>query len=165
MKQKTRACRLYVMCGAPGSGKSTWAKKHLFDPNIVQYISRDEIRFSLLGPNDKYFSKEREVWEVFMNQIQEAVNKKNMDVIIDASHLDKWSRRKLTNALDDALTESWELYYIAMDTSYEECCRRNDNRTGRANVPHDVIKEMYDKMTYPRMNEHHNIKGVWIVRE
>lgn len=162
---QTRACRLYVMVGAPGSGKSTWAKKHLLDPNTTKYISRDEVRFSLLGPNDGYFSKEKEVWKVFMDLVQHAVNKENMDVIIDASHLDKWSRRKLTNALDDALTRPWEIYYVVMDTSYEECCRRNDNRTGRANVPHDVIKEMEDKMTYPRMNEHHNIKGVWIVRE
>ena len=165
MKQETRACRLYVMVGAPGSGKSTWAKKHLLDPNTMKYISRDEIRFSLLGPDDEYFSKEREVWKVFMNKVQEAVNDEGLDVIIDASHLDKWSRRKLTNSLDDALSRPWELYYVVMDTSYEECCIRNDQRTGRANVPHDVIEEMYDKMTYPRWNEHQNIKGVWIVKE
>jgi predicted kinase len=100
-----------------------------------------------------------------MDLVQYAVNKENTDVIIDASHLDKWSRRKLTNALDDALARPWEIYYVVMDTPYEECCHRNDNRTGRANVPHDIIKEMKDKMTYPKMSEHHNIKGVWIVRE
>lgn len=132
---------------------------------LTKYISRDEVRFSLLGPGDGYFSKEKEVWKVFMDRVQYAVNKEDMDVIIDASHLDKWSRRKLTNALDDALTRPREIYYVAMDTPYEECCRRNDNRTGRANVPYDVIKEMYDKMTYPKMSEHHNIKGVWIIKE
>ena len=36
--------RLYVMVGCPGSGKSTWAKKHL--PNTY-YVSRDEVRFSI----------------------------------------------------------------------------------------------------------------------
>lgn len=165
MKPEIPVCRLYVMVGVPGSGKSTWAKKHLLDPNTTKYISRDEIRFSLLGPEDEYFSKEREVWKVFMDKVQTAINDEGMNVIIDASHINKWSRRKLTNALDDALTRSWEIYYVVMDTSYAECCRRNDNRTGRANVPHDAIKEMDDKMTYPKMSEHPHIKGVWIVRE
>ena len=165
MNPQTHACRLYVMCGPAGSGKSTWYVKHLLgDPNIF-YVSRDEVRLSLLDEKDHYFSKEKEVFQRFIDEIQDGVNLWGYDLVIDATHLDKWSRRKLTNALDDALTRPWEIYYIVMDTPYEECCRRNDNRTGRANVPHDVIKEMCDKMTYPRMNEHPNIKGVWIVRE
>lgn len=150
------------MVGAPGSGKSTWAKKHLINEH-TKYISRDEVRFSLLGPDDDYFSKEKEVWKVFMDLVQHAVNEEGVDVVIDASHLDKWSRRKLTNALDDALTRPWEIYYVVMDTPYEECCHRNDNRTGRANVPHEIIAEMFKKCTTPRMSEHHNIKGVWII--
>lgn len=166
MKPQTRACRLYVMCGPAGSGKSTWAKEHLIhnDRNTA-YISRDEVRMSLITDNDHYFSKEKEVFKKFIDLIQNAVNELHQDVVVDATHLDVWSRRKLTNALDDALTEPWEIYYIVMDTSYEECCRRNDNRTGRANVPHDVIYEMYEKMTYPRKSEHLNIRGVWIINE
>lgn len=164
MKPQTHVCRLYVMCGPAGSGKSTWAKKHL-DNLYTEYISRDEVRMSLITDNDHYFSKEKEVFREFINRIQRAINDEGIDVIVDATHLDVWSRRKLTNALDDALTRPWEIYYIVMDTPYEECCRRNDNRTGRANVPHNVIKEMCDKMTYPKMSEHPNIKGIWIVKE
>lgn len=165
--QQTRACRLYVMCGPAGSGKSTWAKKHLMrvENKHVVYISRDEVRMSMITDQDHYFSKERAVFNEFINRIQYAAVNCDCDVIVDATHLDKYSRRKLTNALDDALVRPWEIYYIVMDTPYEECCRRNDNRTGRANVPHDVIKEMCDKMTYPQMSEHPNIKGIWIVKE
>lgn len=163
--QQTRACRLYVMCGPAGSGKSTWYVKHLLgDPNTF-YVSRDEVRLFLLDEKDHYFSKEKEVFKQFIDAIQDGVNLWGYDLVVDATHLDKYSRRKLTNALDDALTRPWEIYYIVMDTPYEECCRRNDNRTGRANVPHDVIKEMCDKMTYPQMSEHPNIKGIWIVKE
>lgn len=150
------------MVGAPGSGKSTFAKKHLVDSNTV-YISRDEVRFSLLGPNDGYFSKEKEVWREFMNRVKHAVDEEGNDVVIDASHLDKWSRRKLTNSLDKELTHPWEIFYVVMGTPYEECLRRNDLRTGRENVPHYAIKEMFDKMTYPQSSEHPNIKGVWVV--
>ena len=161
---QTRACRLYVMCGPAGSGKSTWAKEHLVG-EYTTYISRDEVRMSMITDKDHYFSKEREVFKEFINRIQYAVNKCGNDVVVDATHLDKFSRRKLTNALDDALVEPWEIIYVVMDTSYEECCRRNDNRSGRANVPHDVIWEMYEKMTCPRVGEHLNVKGVWLIKE
>ena len=66
---------LYVMCGVPGSGKSTFIKNHLFDfvesEDYVVVVSRDDIRFSLLNTDeaiseDKYFSKEDEVWEKYI---------------------------------------------------------------------------------------------------
>ena len=53
---------LILMMGIPGSGKSTWVKNHMKSDDI--YISRDEIRFSLLQPGDEYFSKEKEVWRI-----------------------------------------------------------------------------------------------------
>ena len=152
------------MCGPAGSGKSTWAKKH-FDNLYTEYISRDAVRMSLITDQDHYFSKEREVFREFINRIQNAVNNEGVDVIVDATHLDKYSRRKLTNALDDALARPWEIYYVVMYTDYYECLRRNDQRTGRAKVPHEVIAEMFEKCTTPRMSEHHNIKGVWRVEE
>ena len=161
---RTSVCRLYVMCGPAGSGKSTWAKKNLVSENTV-YISRDEVRMSLITDQDHYFSKERAVFKEFIDRIQHAVNDCEKNVVVDATHLDKHSRRKLTNALDDALANPWEIIYVVMETSYEECCRRNSNRTGRANVPNDVIWEMYEKMTYPRLGEHLNIKGVWLIKE
>lgn len=151
------------MVGAPGSGKSTFARKHF--PN-AKYISRDEIRFSILAPDEDYFSKEDVTWRMFTNAIFSAVEQYEYEeVVIDASHLNVFSRRKLAKALSGMLMTPWEVYYIYMDTPYEVCCQRNDLRTGRANVPHEVIKEMYNKMTIPQFDEHKNIKGVWIVRE
>lgn len=44
---------LILMCGVPGSGKSTWAKQHLKPSDV--YISRDEIRFSLVAENGRIF--------------------------------------------------------------------------------------------------------------
>ena len=40
---------LVLMMGLPGAGKSTWAKTSMGDNDI--YISRDEIRFSLVDEN------------------------------------------------------------------------------------------------------------------
>ena len=50
---------LWLMCGAPGSGKSWFAKNILKTDDTWQYISRDEIRFSLIKEGEDYFGKEK----------------------------------------------------------------------------------------------------------
>ena len=40
--------KFIMMCGLPGSGKSTYAKKHFVGENI-EYLSSDELREELLG--------------------------------------------------------------------------------------------------------------------
>ena len=49
--------KLFLMMGAPGSGKSYWATHHLSERD--KYISRDEIRFSFLEENDAYLQKKQ----------------------------------------------------------------------------------------------------------
>ena len=41
---------LYMLCGPSGAGKSTWARKFIEDhaENDIRYVSRDEIRFSII---------------------------------------------------------------------------------------------------------------------
>lgn len=56
--------KIYLLCGIPGSGKSTWAKNHLDDNSI--WISRDLIRFSMVSEEEEYFSKEKEVFKEFI---------------------------------------------------------------------------------------------------
>jgi len=50
---------VYIMCGCPGSGKTTWLKDHVKPGSAI--ISRDAIRFSLLKEGEDYFSHEEEV--------------------------------------------------------------------------------------------------------
>ena len=87
------------MMGIPGSGKSTFIKKRrdIFNNPIV--ISRDKIRFSLLEEGDEYFSKEDEVLEEFTKQIVESLSRPIGDTIVDATHLNGGSRRKILNLI------------------------------------------------------------------
>ena len=62
---------LYLMIGVPGSGKSTYAKNILKYGDI--YISRDEIRYSLLTEEDDYFAKENEVIKTFIDNIDKSL--------------------------------------------------------------------------------------------
>ena len=59
--------KLMVMVGIPGSGKSTFAKHYSEDANNmpIVWISRDEVRYSLISEKDEYFAKEKDVFKVF----------------------------------------------------------------------------------------------------
>lgn len=87
---------LFILCGVPGSGKSTWASKQFGEENVV---SRDKIRFSFLDNESDYFDKETFVWEEFIREIQNRLNGNEEIVVADATHINKRSRNKLLNAL------------------------------------------------------------------
>ena len=50
---------LMIMIGVPGAGKSTWCKENIKSP-MQKYVSRDEIRFSLLKEGEIIPKEENE---------------------------------------------------------------------------------------------------------
>ena len=67
---------LYLMVGAPGSGKSTYANNFINTyGKPIKVVSRDAIRFSLLNDGAPYFSKEKDVFSKFTKEINEGVEK------------------------------------------------------------------------------------------
>ena len=55
---------LFIICGVPGSGKSTFLRNYVKEPSSV-VISRDAIRFSLLKEDSDYFEYEPIVEQMF----------------------------------------------------------------------------------------------------
>lgn len=139
---------LILMCGIPGSGKSTYAKSFMNDKDI--YISRDKIRYSIIKPNEPYFSKEREVFQEFVDEINIALTKAERYVIADATHLNFSSRMKVMSRIKDRNTI---VNCIVMDVRLNTALERNKKRTGREFVPEDSIKNMYDSFSYPEKGE------------
>lgn len=142
---------LYVMIGCPGSGKTTFINNLSIFKNAV-HVSRDEIRFSLLGDNDEYFSKENEVFEKFIDKIRTNLNEGN-NVIADATHLNPRSRAKLFKSLSFNFNNI-KVIGIFMHTSLEECLKNNENRKGRSYVPREQIERMFFSIKTPSFYEY-----------
>lgn len=139
---------LFLMVGAPGSGKSTYLRNNA-NGEFDAIISRDEIRFSMLHDGEDYFSHENEVYKEFINRINLCLNI-GQDVYVDATHLTPKSRKMLL----DKITEKYDcLTAIVMDTPLVECLLNNSERSGRALVPKETVKQMYNSFVEPTFNE------------
>lgn len=139
--------KIIMMCGIPGSGKSTFCKEYFKN---YKYISRDQIRFSLLKDDDDYFSKEKEVIEQLFKKIDLYIQQ-GEDFVIDATHLTKSSRRKILFQLECFPQNEIDCVYIK--TNLKLALKRNRQRAGRELVPEKVIEKMYEKLEPPMLTE------------
>lgn len=161
---------LYVLCGIPGCGKSTWVKNRMAentsstDPKWA-YVSRDEVRFSMIREEDDYFSKEKQVFEEFVNRICGNLSDAYIcNVIADATHLNEISRDKLINAIRRKRPNSpLHITMVYFDIPLEVCKFRNDKREGRAHVPDEVMNRMYTQLEFPKLRK--GLEAVEIVRD
>ena len=154
MKQKN----LVLLAGIPGSGKSTWLRTHLGDGDA--YVSRDEVRFSIISDDEDYFAHETEVFDKFVAEIEENLNK-GLRVFADATHINWASRRKLLERIHDKDNIDIDVYVFK--TPLETCLERNEQRTGRAVVPRSVIRRMGGQMTHPLSDpfKYHMMKNIY----
>lgn len=141
---------LYMLCGPSGSGKSTWA---LNDERMKHcaYISRDNIRLSMIKDDEDYFSHEKDVFKEFVKQIASQLID-GYDCIADATHLNMFSRCKLMQALDMYLRE-YSVIFVVFDVDADTCVEHNKARTGRRNVPENVIRNMCRDFRVPTKDE------------
>ena len=148
--------KIFLLCGIPASGKSTWAR-NFFDANFTaNWVSRDKIRFSLLKDGEDYFAHENKVWRRFVNQCVDSIE--NFEyTIIDQTNLNWASRRKIIKAIQDRILETYEYEIIPVYflTDYDTCVKRNSKREGRRRVPEYQMKRMRDSFTHPEFDPFH----------
>lgn len=148
-KENKMKKHLYLMMGVPGSGKSTYAKNILKYGDI--YISRDEIRYSLLTDKDDYFAKENEVIRTFIESIDKSLELEEYrgDVYADATHLSPKGRAQVLNQLKNKDKVS----VIYLDIPLNIILERNAQRQGRALVPENIVRRMYNSIILPTRAE------------
>lgn len=156
MEQQKKS-KLWVLIGIPASGKSSWIREHMsiFDePEKVKVVSRDNIRFSLVKEDESYFSREKEVYEIFIKEIKEGLENKNEvnHVIADATHLTPISRSKLFRSLGNSLKDV-KVIGVVVDTPLKVALERNAGRSGREFVPETAICNMKKSFMIPDLEE------------
>ena len=143
MKQKN----LWLLVGIPGSGKSTWVREQL-DSECKHWISRDAIRFEVVKEDEEYFSKEKEVFNLFVRAVQADIDNDFItDIYVDATHINEASREKLLGRLKNL--DKVNINAVLFNTPLEVCLERNAQRTGRACVPETAIRNMHKNLTHP----------------
>ena len=142
---------LYICCGVPGSGKSTFLNE-MADPS-EKIISRDNIRFSLLKPGENYFSHEKEVYSTFVKSITDSINN-GFNTYADATHLNEYSRYKLFHALKNRGCHPLKKVAIYFEVPLNICKERNNNRFGtKTYVPEEDLIKMYGNFVHPHKYE------------
>ena len=144
--------QLIIMCGAPGSGKSTWVEKHFMSfPGYTKVVSRDQIRFSILKDDEDYFSHENEVYNKFIEEIKDGLE--NCDTTIaDATHLNIASRTKFLRSLGTSL-KNIKVIAVVIKPSLQTCLTQNEMREGHSRVPRGQVRRMYYQFTMPTLDE------------
>lgn len=144
---------LFLMVGIPGSGKSTWIANQVdvLEPWQYKVISRDEIRFAMLKPEEDYFLHENAVFAQFIKNINDAIANEIQYIFIDATHISPGSRAKVLQRVREPASTA--LVVEVFNTPLETCLERNSKRTGLANVPAASIKSMAKGFSKPTLEE------------
>ena len=163
MKTKQKKV-LYIAIGAPNSGKTSLINFRI-DAFGGTRISRDDIRFSLLKDGDNYFAHEGEVFKIFTDNIQKALDnpKGETDVYADATHLNMRARKKLLKELD--LTNVEKIILLWLVAPIETLLERNKTRNAKTKVPESAIIRMLGSMDTPTRKEHPLISAIWLINE
>lgn len=141
---------VYLLSGPPASGKSTWVRSQLTKGS--EWISRDNVRFSIVKEDEEYFSHEDEVFDTFIAYINKALEDPNIHTIyIDATHLNKRARHKVLSRIRKRNIS--ELNCVCFCVPPSVCQERNALREGRARVPAAAIENMFKSYTYPEIDE------------
>lgn len=139
--------KLIILCGPAGCGKSTWAKSYIAKHKDAKWISRDAVRFSMVKENEKYFSKEDDVYAEFCKLISEALAS-GKTAIADATHLTERARNLLINTITFPIKDK-DITIVDFWVPLDKVLAQNAQRTGRAYVPDEVIRRMWFQHTDP----------------
>lgn len=123
---------LYVMCGSPGSGKSTLSKQIANEQNLVR-LSLDEIGYI----------RQHKLIPHVVDTLKEGKS-----VVADSLYTKKQWRVELLQSVKPL---GCRCVLLRMSTPLDECIRRNRGRDGA--LPDFVIEDIYNSIELPTLDE------------
>lgn len=142
--------RVFILCGFPGSGKSTWARKTVEDGDRVAVVNRDSLRTMLgskylFNPELELVVKDIAFWSVRTLLTHE------YDVIIDETNLLKSKRAAWINIPDRTFTDISILWFTESEKNLDY--RMTDPRGYAREKWDEVIAKMKDSFEPPDESE------------
>lgn len=141
MKKHKR--KLYILIGAPGSGKSTWAKAQ---HNAI-VLSSDDIRLEQFGSLDCQ-DKNKEVFQLLHNRLEYYTQYSDLNIIYDATNINQ-NRRKV---IFEKHKSDFEVVAVMFDLPIDKLLENNNKREGLAVVPEHVIRRMVNNLQHPTID-------------
>lgn len=141
---------LYITIGAPGSGKSTYAKElqktHFQDGFPVVILNADELR-GYYGKDETDQSVSAQAFE-FIRHALNMLLKQGFHVLIDVTSKDMRARAEFL-----AIARKYKVSTMALvfNTPLEICQARNAARSRV--VPPDVVERIYNQIVLPAPGE------------
>lgn len=128
--------------GLPGSGKSTWFKRH----NILP-LSSDMVRILLFDDVTEQRYQDL-VFSTLRSMLRARLLARRPSSYLDATNLSPHERRSWIKLAHDF---GYEAHAVFFDVPPEVCMERNRRR--ERNVPEDVMQRMASKLRAPKFEE------------
>ena len=137
--------KLIILCGIPGSGKSTYAKNYIERNCNTIHLSSDAIRKELYG-DENIQGNPGEIFTLMQKRAVEALND-GYDVIYDCTNITRKDRAGIINACPKLAKIECHIIWAPI----EECIKRDASR--ERTVGKEVINRMLKRFQAPYYDE------------
>lgn len=137
--------RLILLCGIPGSGKTTYAEKYIEEHPGTIHLSSDKIREELWG-NEATQGDNNEVFSLMQNRAIEALNN-GQSVVYDATNITRKDRSYIISMCPKFVKIEAHVIWAPIETCIERDAAR-ERTVGKA-----VIDKMLKRFQPPYYDE------------
>ncbi len=131
---------IQILCGIPGSGKSTYARQLLKDDPTFRRLNKDDLRASL--GYVKYDKNSFHELNEMTKSMLKTLLKLGFNVVVDNTNLNLSGITQLKNIAQDH-DKPVRFVVKVFDTPLVTALERNALREGIANVPEEIVKNMH----------------------
>lgn len=148
-----------ILCGLPGSGKSTWREEFLKEnPDFAVHSQDDIIEEKAKDLNstydsifENYVSKAN---QLFRDNLKDSI-KNRENIIVDRTNLSKKSRRSILSQLPKCYNVYIEVFIVSEKS--QSLYRENLLKRTSKQIPDKVVEDMKLRFEFPLLTENDSI--------